>query len=185
MPTNETSASRPTRTDFEETCAQEFVLPARTSVTERESTMQMTSTRAYLESTVMTARPEQLQMMLYEGAIRFTQGLRAGIVEKDAEKVFVHYEKTSAILNELHNSLRPKAEPELCEKYSALYDFCQKRLDNACLKHELTDADAALSILQHLRQTWMMVIDKIRDQRVDQVPVTISQDEYVPLAVDA
>lgn len=147
--------------------------------------MQMTSTRTYLENTVMTARPEQLQLMLYEGAIRYAQNLRSALLERDFERAFSSYENVSAVLNELHNGLRPSASPELCEKYSGLYDFCQRRLDDASLKREANLVDDALSILQHLRQTWLLVIEKIRNERTSQFPSHAEPADYVPLAVDA
>ena len=105
----------------------------------------MTSTRAYLESTVMTARPEQLQLMLYEGAIRFAQNLRSSLQAADFEGAYNAYERVSAVLNELHNGLRPSANPELCEKFSTLYDFVQRRLDDASLKRESVFVDDAIS----------------------------------------
>jgi flagellar protein FliS len=147
--------------------------------------MQMTSTRAYLENTVMTARPEQLQLMLYDGAIRFAQTFRAGLMEKDFEKAYQGYERTSAILLELLNGLRPSAEPELCEKYSALYEFCQRRLDEASLQRDISKLDDALKVMQHLRATWLLVIEKVREARVGVVCAPVSEEEYVPLAVDA
>ena len=144
----------------------------------------MTSTRAYLESTVMTARPEQLQLMLYEGAIRFAQNLRSTLQSGDFEGAYKAYDRVSAILNELHHGLRPSANQELCEKYSALYDFVQRRLDEASLKREGVIVDDALTILNHLRQTWILVMEKIRDERIGEFPSQAEPADYAPLAVD-
>jgi flagellar protein FliS len=145
----------------------------------------MTSTRAYLESTVMTARPEQLQLMLYEGAIRFAQNLRSSLQAGDFEGAYNAYERVSAILNELQNGLRPSANAELCEKYSALYDFVQRRLDDASLKRESVLVDDAITILNHLRQTWILVMEKIRNERIGDFPSQAEPADYAPLAVDA
>ncbi len=145
----------------------------------------MTSTRAYLESTVMTARPEQLQLMLYEGAIRFAQNLRSSLKAGDYEGTYNAYERVSAILNELQNGLRPSANAELCEKYSALYDFVQRRLDDASLKRESVLVDDAITILNHLRQTWILVMEKIRNERIGDFPSQAEPADYAPLAVDA
>ena len=42
----------------------------------------------YLRTRVMTATPEQLQMMLYDGAIRFAEQAKAALVAEDFEKSY-------------------------------------------------------------------------------------------------
>jgi flagellin-specific chaperone FliS len=68
-------------------------------------------------------------------------------------------------LCELHNGLRPEIDPELCGNYAALYNFCIRKLHEANLHHRPEPLDEAVQILQHLRETWVMVIEQIAQER--------------------
>ena len=60
----------------------------------------------YLRNAVLTAAPEQLQLMLYDGAIRFAaRGLEA-IRAKDREAAFVALERAQLIVLEMGNGIR-------------------------------------------------------------------------------
>lgn len=140
--------------------------------------------RTYLENKVMTATTEQLQLMLYEGAIRFARQMKAGLAERDFERAQISYEKVDAILCELYSGLRPEREPALTEKFGALYNFCQRRLDESLIRHDIAYADDALRILEHLRATWLLVMEQIGNQEKT-VVIEIPQEAYEPLAINA
>src|SRR4051812_42345849 len=77
----------------------------------------------YLRTRVMTATPEQLQMMLYDGAIRFAEQAKAALVTEDYEKSYQSIAKVQKILTEMSCGLKPDVLPELCDKLSALYSY--------------------------------------------------------------
>ena len=81
----------------------------------------------YLRNTVMTATPEQLQLMLYDGAIRFSTQAREALAKSDFETSCEKLLRAQRIMLEMRNGLRPEVNLELCEQMAALYDFVYNR----------------------------------------------------------
>lgn len=144
--------------------------------------MQNPAFRAYLENKILTATPEQLQLMLYEGAIRFAQVARAALQAKEFEKAQESFERADAILGELLSGLRPDMNPDLCEQYASLYTFCIRKLNEAHFRHDHNLVDEALKILNHLRETWMLLLEKLAEERADAEGAFIEESSYEPLA---
>ena len=117
--------------------------------------------REYLKNAVMTARSEQLHLMLLDGAIRFaTRGLEA-IRAADIEACFNALERAQRITLELANGLRRDANPELVDQMTSLYGFVYRRLVEANMQRDAAAVEDALKILRHQRETWTLVIEKI------------------------
>src|SRR4051794_38534806 len=95
----------------------------------------------YLKTKVMTATPEQLQMMLYDGAIRFTEQARVALLEKNYEQSFNLITRVQKILTELSCTLKHDVYPDLCEKLAALYTFAYRKLIEANIDHDLQALD--------------------------------------------
>lgn len=119
----------------------------------------------YLRDAVLTATPEQLQLMLYDGAIRFATQGRAAIERKDWEACYQHFTRAQNIVLEMHNGLRPEVNAELCSRMAALYMFIYRKLIDANVYHQLEAVDDALKILRMERETWQMVCDKVAAER--------------------
>src|SRR5918997_5472494 len=90
----------------------------------------------YLRTRVMTATPEQLQMMLYDGAIRFSEQAKAALEAEDYEKSYQAISRVQKILTEMSCGLKHDVLPELCEKLSALYSYVYRRLIDANVRRE-------------------------------------------------
>ena len=67
----------------------------------------------YLRAKVLTATPEQLQLMLYDGAVRFTEKGRQALLAKNYDQSFHNITKAQKILLELNCSLKHDLAPEL------------------------------------------------------------------------
>lgn len=132
----------------------------------------------YLKNAVMTATPEQLQLMLYDGAIRFTtRGLEA-IRARDRVECFNALERAQRIVLELSNGLRPEVNRELAEQMAALYSFIFRRLVDANVHQDEKAAEDALRILRHQRETWALLMEKLTQERGSQTgpnPISPSQ----------
>ena len=127
--------------------------------------MSTEASKEYLRNAVMTATPEQLQLMLYDGAIRFaTQAaatMREGRYDESCEKLI----RAQKIVVEMRNGLRREINPSLCDQMAALYDFIYSRLVDANLKRSQSELDEAVRVLRHQRDTWQMLIEKVRTSR--------------------
>lgn len=119
----------------------------------------------YLRNAVMTATPEQLHLMLYDGAIRFASQARDALAKGEIEASCEKLIRAQNIILEMRNGLRHEINPKLCDQLASLYSFIYGRLVEANMKRSRTAIDEALKILNHQRETWQMLIDKTRDER--------------------
>lgn len=136
----------------------------------------MASTNAsqeYLKNAVMTAPPEQLQLMLLDGAIRFTLRGQDALGAKDYEGAFNGFERAQRIVLQLIAGLNREVNPELVDQMASLYHFIYDRLVEANHKHDARPADDALRILRHQRETWMMLLDKLAAERAVVEPTNL------------
>src|SRR5687767_6770717 len=108
----------------------------------------------YLRTRVMTATPEQLQMMLYDGAIRFAEQGKAALDAGDFEKSYQSISRVQKILTEVSCGLKHDVLPELCEQLSALYSYVYRRLIEANTKRDAAALDEAIGLLKYQRETW-------------------------------
>ncbi len=117
--------------------------------------------QAYLRTKVMTASPAELRLMLFDGAIRFTEQARRGYESKDFELAFEGTTKAQAILLELMNALRPDQAPELCDRLGALYTFLYRKLVESSLSKDLAGFDEVLKLLRFERETWALCLEEL------------------------
>src|SRR5436190_1259365 len=111
----------------------------------------------YLRTKVLTATPEQLQLMLYDGALRFGEQGRLALERKDYEQSYMMISRVQKIITELTSSLKPAVAPELCQKMAALYNYVFRKLVEANIEHTVASLDEALNILRYQRETWAML----------------------------
>ncbi|MFO0973737.1 MAG: flagellar export chaperone FliS [Phycisphaerae bacterium] len=126
--------------------------------------MTPTPSDEYLRSAVLTATPEQLQMMLYDGAIRFATQGREALERHDYSTSCEQLLRAQKIVVELENGLRPEVNPSLCQQLAALYRFVYRRLVDANVHQDPDAADDALRILHHQRTTWEMLLQRLASE---------------------
>lgn len=115
----------------------------------------------YLKNTVLTAPPEQLQLMLYDGAIRFTMRGIEALEKRDFEGMFNALERAQRIVIQLGEGLRREVNPALVDQMAALYSFIYRRLVEASMRRDRAAAEDALRILRHQRETWLLLMQKL------------------------
>jgi len=115
----------------------------------------------YLKTKVFTATPEQLQLMLYDGAIRFGEQARAALEAKNYEQSYNMIARVQRIITEMQSSLKHDIAPDLCKKMAALYNYIYRRLVEANIEHNMKSLDEALELLRYQRETWTMLLDKL------------------------
>lgn len=119
----------------------------------------------YLRTKVLTASPEELRLMLLDGAIKFlTQG-RDALLGKDFEGWYTGLTKCRNIIVELLTSVRPEGDPELYRRVTGLYTFMYSRLIDANLDRDPVKADEVISLLAFERETWELVMKKVTSDR--------------------
>jgi flagellar protein FliS len=119
----------------------------------------------YLRNAVMTASPEQLQLMLYDGAIRFARQGIEGVRNKDWESSFNGFSRAQKIIVEMNQSLNHDVDPHLCKRMSSLYTFIYQKLVEASLTRDLRTAEDILKLIEYQRETWVMLMEKLRTEQ--------------------
>ncbi len=107
---------------------------------------------AYKRQQVMTATPEALTLMLYNGALRFmTEGVEA-LKSKEYEKANTSLIKAQNIILEFVSTL--KMEYEISQQLLPLYNYVYDALVEGNMKNSVEKIEEAKEIVTELRNTW-------------------------------
>jgi len=132
----------------------------------------------YLETEVMTAAPQKLQLLLVEAAIRKTQLCKSCWESGDNDTATEAIIRAQQIVTEVVCSLKVDGEDEVVRKMAGVYLFVFRTLARAQLEHEPRLLDEAIEVLEVERETWREVCKKFGTKReaggastaVDQLP---------------
>ncbi len=123
--------------------------------------MEASAREEYLVTEVMTATPQKLQLMLIEGAMRFTEKgrmhWRAGERDSASEALIRAQEIVSQILANLNR----EAAPEMVAKVASIYVCVFRNLVEAALVQDEKKLDDALAVLAVERDTWRELCGKL------------------------
>jgi len=111
----------------------------------------------------MTAPPEQLTLMLYNGAIRFINESIAAIHEKQVERSHNANIRTQNIIRELMATL--DMQYDIAKQLMALYDYMEYRLQNANMKKDAEQLEEVKGLVTELRDTWAEAMKKVQKER--------------------
>ena len=127
----------------------------------------------YLRTKVLTATPEQLQLMLYDGALRFCDQAKAALLAKNFEQSYTLITKAQKIVVELTSSLRHDLSPDLCGKLAAIYTFAYRKLIDANINHELLPLEEAVNLLRYQRETWVLLMQQMQKTKAGAMAKTL------------
>lgn len=127
--------------------------------------MQSAASNPYLRDAVLTATPEQLQLMLYDGAIRFACQGRDAIEARDYETMYLRLTRAQNIVIEMINGLNHEINPELCGRMASIYNFIYRKLVDACVQRRVGEIDDAVRVLRTERETWQLLVEKVTQAR--------------------
>jgi len=135
----------------------------------------------YLRNAVMTASPEQLHLMLYDGAIRFTRQGVDGVRQKRWEDAFNGFSRAQKIIIEMTNSLNYDVDRKLCTRVAGLYNFIYSKLVEASVQRDPAIGEEVVKLLEYQRETWLMLIDRLRQENGSDEKTSTSQAD-IPVA---
>jgi flagellar secretion chaperone FliS len=114
------------------------------------------SPSAYRQSAVLTASPEQLVVMLYDGARRFlgqaAAAMRSGNIEASHHKL----RRAEAIISHLRDTL-DLDQGDIAERLQAIYLFCSRHLNDARVQRDPQKIEQVSALLGELRSAWSSV----------------------------
>ncbi len=107
----------------------------------------------YQQSSVQTASPGQLIVMLYDGAIRFVRQSVEAIDAHDIETANDKLIKAQNIIHELVASL--DLQYAIATDLARIYEYMLYQLINANMKKDKEPALEVLTYLVELKETWV------------------------------
>lgn len=126
--------------------------------------MDLGAINQYKQNSIATATPEELTLLLYNGAIKYMNIARIKIEEKNIQEKNSALIRAQDIISELNYSL--DMNYEISENLRALYNFVLERLIDANLENNTEYIDEALSIVKDMRETWVEVIRQVKNKSV-------------------
>lgn len=112
--------------------------------------------------------------MLLDGALKFAHQGREGLTKKNYEQSFTGISSCREIIMELLTTIKPEHAPEICEKVKALYTFMYTQLVEASMERSIAKIDNVIKLLEFERETWVLVMQKVAQERAGTSKPTLS-----------
>jgi flagellar protein FliS len=103
-------------------------------------------------NSIMTASPQELTLMLYDGAIKFGNQAKVAMMDKDIEKSHNLVMRVLAIIEEFQLTLDKSYE--VATGLELMYDYISRKLMEANLTKDPEMLEEAIGFIRDLRNTW-------------------------------
>lgn len=117
----------------------------------------------YKQNTVMTATPEELTLMLYDGSIKYMNIAKYSIENNEMQKAHDSLIRAQDIIIELNTTLNMNYE--VSKNLRSLYDFVINRLIDGNIRKESEPIEEALEIITGIRDTWKEAMKEAKKNR--------------------
>lgn len=113
--------------------------------------------RAYRDSAVLTAPPERLVVMLYDGARRFLYQAAAAMREGQIETAHHKLRRAEDIIAHLRDTLDHEQGGQVASRLQAIYSFHLRHLMQARFDRDAGKIDFVGQLLGQLRESWAAI----------------------------
>ena len=118
---------------------------------------------AYRRQQILTATPEQLTLMLYNGCLKFIgEGIEA-VSAKKYEAANTSLQKAQRIISEFRLTLN--MDYEISHQLFPLYNYVYDRLVEGNIKSDVSKLEEAKDIITELRDAWVGAMKKARAEK--------------------
>lgn len=114
-------------------------------------------TTAYKESAVLTAPPERLTLMLYDGIHRFL--FQATVAMRDRNYALTNnkLQRAEAIIDELIATLDHERGGEIADKLNAIYLYSRRALAEARVERSPEKIEHVQGLIKEIRDAWAQI----------------------------
>lgn len=127
---------------------------------------------SYEETAVHTASPEQLVVLLYQGAIRFLRQSISAIEAKNIDLKRHAIDRAVAIIQHLQETLDRDRGQHIAAELDKLYNYCTSRILEGSGKLDIRPIEEAIKLLNTLLVGWEGAAAKECDVAVPSVLMT-------------
>lgn len=121
---------------------------------------------SYQKTSIQTASKEELILMLYNGAIKYTHQAVDFLEQKNTPDASKNICRAQAIIVELLNSLNFEVGGEIAKNLEYLYSVMVDNLTVANFEHTVEPLKLNIQILDKLKTAWEGVLQQIKDGKV-------------------
>ncbi|MBM3269576.1 MAG: flagellar export chaperone FliS [Candidatus Sericytochromatia bacterium] len=122
----------------------------------------------YQSAQFETAPPEKLLIMLFDGAIRFTNTAIKAIDEKNIQIAHTNCIKVQNILTELMSTLRFDVGGDIAKNLFDLYEYLHHRTIMANMKKDPAILEEVAGHLRDLREAWATAAKNVAAEKAKQ-----------------
>ena len=138
--------------------------------------------KQYQKNQVETASPEQILILLYNGAINFLNRAKINLEENDDDKYHYNMLKCKNIIAEFMDTLDMENGGEFAAVLYRLYKYLRKIVVTANVTKDVNGINEVLKHLTELRNTWLQAIEISKKERTQDANgqdfVSRSTEEY-------
>ncbi|HXH59827.1 MAG TPA: flagellar export chaperone FliS [Fimbriimonadaceae bacterium] len=117
--------------------------------------MAYSSIDQYRKSSVSSASPLQLVVLLYDGALRFMEAGKHAMIQRDVYRQNESLTKAQRIVCELLSTLDLDKGGEIAQNLASLYTYVYNRLVQANIEDKPELVDEAMAVMSELRESWV------------------------------
>ena len=114
---------------------------------------------AYQNSKILTASPQELTLMLYDGAIKFCNIAMMSIEKNDIQNAHTNILKAERIIQEFRATLNEKYST--AKDFDVMYEYISRRLIEANFKKDTEILTEALGYIKEMRETWKELMKSV------------------------
>ncbi|EEQ48031.1 flagellar export chaperone FliS [Selenomonas flueggei] len=118
---------------------------------------------AYKKQQILTATPEALTLMLYNGCLKFIKEGSDALAEKNYEAANISLQKAQNIISEFRVTLN--MDYEISHQLMPLYNYAYDRLVEGNLDNNFDAIKEATDIITELRDAWAQAMKKAREEK--------------------
>ncbi|WP_223642414.1 flagellar export chaperone FliS [Planococcus sp. 4-30] len=108
--------------------------------------------QAYQQNSVMTASPQELTLMLYNGSLKFIKMAKRAMADKHFEEKNTNIIKAQNIVQELRITL--DLNIEMSAALAQMYEYMYSRLLDANMKNDPEALEEVETLMKDMRNTW-------------------------------
>ncbi|MCQ2788912.1 MAG: flagellar export chaperone FliS [bacterium] len=122
--------------------------------------------KQYKKNQVETATPEQILILLYDGAINFLNKAKLNLEANDDESFHHNMQCCKNIIAEFMDTLDMEQGGQFAAVLYNLYKYLRRLIITSDVSKNTVGIDEVLKHLTNLRNTWSQAIEKLKTEQV-------------------